>query len=124
MCSYNLINGTYACENNNTINGILKNELGFQGFVMSDWSAQHSTISAMTGLDMTMPGDITFDSNTSYYGAKLTAYVENGTIPEVRVDDMATRILASWHLLLPGLAKLPKDELYSILSPGGRRASI
>ena len=36
MCSYNLINGTDACENNNTMNGILKNELGFQGFVMSD----------------------------------------------------------------------------------------
>jgi beta-glucosidase len=99
MCSYNLINGTYACENNNTINGILKNELGFQGFVMSDWSAQHSTISAMTGLDMTMPGDISFDSNTSYFGANLTTYVQNGTIPEARVDDMATRILASWYLL-------------------------
>ncbi|KAI0280167.1 glycoside hydrolase superfamily [Russula brevipes] len=96
ICSYNLVNGTYACENNNTLNGILKkNELGFQGFVMSDWSAQHSTISAMTGLDMTMPGDITFDSGTSYFGANLTAYVRNGTIPEARVDDMATRILAS-----------------------------
>ena len=99
MCSYNLVNGTYACENNHTMNNILKNELGFQGFVMSDWSAQHSTISAMTGLDMTMPGDIIFDSNTSYFGANLTAYVENGTIPEARVDDMATRILASWYLL-------------------------
>jgi beta-glucosidase-like glycosyl hydrolase len=65
MCPYNLINGTYACENNNMINGILKNELGSQGFVMSDWSAQHSTISTMTGLDMTMLGDITLDSNTS-----------------------------------------------------------
>jgi beta-glucosidase len=98
MCSYNLVNGTYACENNSTMNDILKNELGFQGFVMSDWGAQHSTISAMTGLDMTMPGDISFGSN-SYFGANLTAYVENGTIPEARVDDMATRILASWYLL-------------------------
>ena len=99
MCSYNLVNGTYACENNSTMNDILKDELGFQGFVMSDWGAQHSTISAMTGLDMTMPGDITFDLNTSYFGANLMAYVENGTIPEARVDDMATRILASWYLL-------------------------
>ena len=99
MCSYNLLNGTYACENDHSMNGILKNELGFQGFVMSDWSAQHSTISAMTGLDMTMPGDVVFDSGTSYFGANLTAYVENGTIPESRLDDMATRILASWYLL-------------------------
>jgi beta-glucosidase-like glycosyl hydrolase len=81
------------------LNGILRNELGFQGFVMSDWSTQHSTISAMTGLDMTMPGDITFDSGTSYFGANLTAYVQNGTIPEARVNDMAIRILASWYLL-------------------------
>ena len=99
MCSYNLINGTYACENNNTLNDILKNELGFQGFVMSDWSAQHSTISAMTGLDMTMPGDITFDSGTSYFGQNLTDYVRKGIIPEARVDDMATRILAGWYLV-------------------------
>jgi hypothetical protein len=65
---------------------------------MSEWSAQHSTISAVTGLDMTMPGDITFDAHTSYYGANLTAYVENGTIPEAHVDDMAARILTSWYL--------------------------
>src|SRR5712672_3129085 len=102
MCSYNLVDGTYACENNSTLNGILKNELGFQGFVMSDWTAQHSTISAMTGLDMTMPGSFTFDISQpvlSYFGANLTAYVKNGTIPESRVDDMATRILASWYFL-------------------------
>ena len=99
MCSYNLVNGTYACENNHTMNDILKNELGFQGFVMSDWGAQHSTISAMTGLDMTMPGNIVSGSNASYFGANLTAYVQNGTIPEARVDDMATRIIASWYFL-------------------------
>ena len=99
MCSYNLVNGTYACENNSTLNGILKSEFGFQGFVMSDWSATHSTISAITGLDMTMPGDVTFNSGTSYFGGNLTAYVQNGTIPEARVDDMATRILAAWYLL-------------------------
>jgi beta-glucosidase-like glycosyl hydrolase len=101
MCSYNLVDGTYACENNDTLNGILKNELGFQGFVMSDWTAQHATIDAMAGLDMTMPGSFTFDSGTlfSYFGANLTAYVQNGTIPGARVDDMATRILASWYFL-------------------------
>ena len=37
MCSYNRINGTYACENSKTLNGLLKDELGFQGYVMSDW---------------------------------------------------------------------------------------
>ena len=110
MCSYNLINGTYACENNNTMNGILKNELGFQGFVMTDWFAQHSAISAMTGLDMTMPGDIAFDSGTSDFGASLTAYVRKGIIPEARVDDMATRILASWYLLGQDSPDYPKTN--------------
>lgn len=57
MCSYNRFNGTYACENNHTMNKILKEELGFKGFVMSDWYATHSTAnSANHGLDMTMPG--------------------------------------------------------------------
>ncbi|KAJ3513390.1 hypothetical protein NLJ89_g2974 [Agrocybe chaxingu] len=99
MCSYNLLNGTWACENDKIMNDIVKREYGFQGFIMSDWSAQHSTISANTGLDMSMPGDITFNSGTSYFGANLTAYVNNGTISESRVDDMATRILAAWYFL-------------------------
>ena len=48
---------------------------------------------------MTMPGDITFNSGTSYFGQNLTDFVLNGTIAASRVDDMATRILASWYLL-------------------------
>ena len=99
MCSYNLVNGTYACENNGTLNGILKTEFGFQGFVMSDWYATHSALDALSGLDMTMPGDITQESGTSYFGANLVTAVQNGSIPEARVDDMATRILAAWHFL-------------------------
>jgi hypothetical protein len=58
---------------------------------MSDWQATMSTISAITGLDMTMPGDVQFGSGDSYFGGNLTAYVNNGTIPETRIDDMATR---------------------------------
>ncbi|KAH8985169.1 beta-glucosidase [Lactarius akahatsu] len=99
MCSYNLVNGLYACENNSTLNSLLKSEFGFKGFVMSDWYATHSTTSALYGLDMTMPGDITQASGTTYFGANLVAAVKNGTIPEARVDDMATRILASWFFV-------------------------
>ncbi|KDQ52333.1 glycoside hydrolase family 3 protein [Jaapia argillacea MUCL 33604] len=99
MCSYNLINDTYACENDRTLNQILKTEFGFQGYVMSDWSATMSTLSAVAGLDMTMPGDITMDSNNSYFGANLTAFVNNGTIAASRLDDMATRIVAGWYFL-------------------------
>ncbi|KAH7882042.1 glycoside hydrolase family 3 protein [Phlebopus sp. FC_14] len=99
MCSYNLVNDTYACNNNKTLNDILKREFGFQGFVQSDWSATMNTLSAVAGLDMTMPGDITFDSGTSYFGGNLTAYVMNNTISMARLDDMATRIIAAWYFL-------------------------
>ena len=48
---------------------------------------------------MSMPGDITFNSGTSWWGANLTAFVQNGTIASSRVDDMAERIIAAWYLL-------------------------
>ena len=42
MCSYNRINGVYSCENNSTLATDLKERLGFEGWVMSDWGATHS----------------------------------------------------------------------------------
>lgn len=59
--------------------------------IMSDWGATEDTISVVTGLDMTMPGGISFSSRDSYFGENLVTYVNNGTIPEARVDDMAIR---------------------------------
>ncbi|KAK0473186.1 beta-glucosidase [Armillaria novae-zelandiae] len=99
MCSYNQINGSFACENDKTLNGILKTEFGFPGYVMSDWQATHSTGSINQGLDMTMPGDTFFGSGVSYFGPALISAVNQGTVPEARIDDMATRILAAWYLL-------------------------
>ncbi|CAE6484671.1 unnamed protein product [Rhizoctonia solani] len=93
------VNGTWACENDYTQNVILKHQMGFQGYIMSDWQATHSTISAARGLDMTMPGDITFNSGDSYFGANLTAAVKNGQITQERVTDMAERIVAAWYLV-------------------------
>ena len=98
MCSYNQINNSYGCQNSHMLNYLLKAELGFQGFVMSDWSAQHSGVSsALAGLDMTMPGDTIFNTGRSYWGANLTIAVLNGSVPEWRLDDMATRIIAGWY---------------------------
>ncbi|KAK8087621.1 beta-glucosidase [Apiospora hydei] len=74
------------------LNGILKTELGFEGFVLLDWSAQHYLGSANNGLDMVMPGGGSFGKN-------LTEAVGNGTVPEERVTDMATRIVAAWYLV-------------------------
>ena len=75
---------------------------------MSDWAAQHSGVgSALAGLDMTMPGDVTFDSGTSYWGANLTVAVLNGTIPQWRLDDMVTRIVAAWYYVGRDKAQTP-----------------
>lgn len=98
MCSYQQINNSYGCSNAYTQNYLLKQELDFQGFIMSDWGAHHSGVSdALAGLDMSMPGDIGFDSGTSYWGANLTIAILNGTIPQYRLDDMATRIMAAYY---------------------------
>ncbi|CAO3629970.1 unnamed protein product [Mucor hiemalis] len=98
MCSYNLVNGTHACENDYLLNTILKGELGFKGFVHSDWGATHSTAnSANGGLDMTMPGDIVLGTGNSYFGSNLTNAVKNNEVPETRITDMATRIVATWY---------------------------
>lgn len=100
MCSYQQINNSYGCQNSYTMNYLLKGELGFQGFVLSDWAAQHAGVStALAGMDMAMPGDVTFVSGTAYWGANMTASVLNGTLPEWRLDDMATRIIAAYYLV-------------------------
>ncbi|KAI1144221.1 glycoside hydrolase family 3 protein [Hypoxylon sp. FL0543] len=97
MCSYNQVNNSYSCQNSKMLNDLLKGELGFQGFVMSDWQAQHSgAASSVAGLDMTMPGDTVFNSGFSFWGTNLTLAVLNGTVPQWRVDDMAMRIMAAY----------------------------
>jgi beta-glucosidase len=56
MCSYNKVNGTYACGNPDTLIKILRDEVGFKGFVTSDWGATHAPSFINNGLDMEMPG--------------------------------------------------------------------
>lgn len=78
---------------------LLKQELGFRGYVMTDWNAQHSTAPAATaGLDMTMPGS-DFNGGSVYWGSKLTQAVSSGQVPQSRLDDMVRRTLAAWYLL-------------------------
>lgn len=72
MCSYNKVNGLSACGNGDTQNTILKQELGFKGFVTSDWGATHGTLFINQGLDLEMPGpmlDAPF-SLPSYFNAE------------------------------------------------------
>ncbi len=89
MCSYNRVNGDYACENDYTLNQVLKQQWGFKGFVLSDWEATHSTVkAALAGLDMEQPGDV-------YFGEPLKQAVLDGKVPAARLDDMVHRIVRS-----------------------------
>ena len=90
MCSYNLVNGTYSCENTHLLRDILKGDWGFPGFVMSDWWATHSTAAAaVAGLDQEQPDNQFFSG--------LAASVQSGAVPQSRVDDMARRILRALY---------------------------
>ena len=116
MCSYNQVNNSYACQNSKLLNGLLKDELGFQGYVMTDWAAGHAGVaSVLAGLDMMMPGDQTFSDGLSYFGGNLTAAVLNGTIPESRLDDMAIRIVAPF-LRLKQDKDFPKIAVHPLLA--------
>lgn len=110
MCSYNKLNGSYGCENSKALNGLLKGELGFNGFVVSDWGAQHSGVaSAEAGMDMAMP------ASSYWQKGNLTLMVSNGSLPQSRLDDMAMRILTPYFRFAhfePGTG-MPADLLTS-----------
>jgi beta-glucosidase len=93
------VNGSACSQNSYLINKLLKDELGFQGFIMTDWLAQISGVaSALAGLDMNMPGDGTIPLfGDSFWMYELTRSVLNGSVPLSRLDDMATRIVATWY---------------------------
>ena len=69
MCSYNHVNGPYACGNPDTLTKILRDQIGFKGFVTSDWGATHSVEFINAGLDMEMPGNTRF-TPPSYFAVK------------------------------------------------------
>jgi beta-glucosidase len=75
---------------------------------MSDWDAQHSGVaSTFAGLDMTMPGDTDFDSGFSFWGTNFTLSILNGTVPEWRLDDAVTRIMAAYYYVGRDKAAVP-----------------
>ncbi|WP_158941973.1 beta-glucosidase [Granulicella sp. S190] len=90
MCSYNLVEGDHACENDYLLNQVLKKDFKFKGWVVSDWSATHSTVkAALNGLDQEMPGD------DGYFGRALGLAVLERKVPMARLNDMVHRILRS-----------------------------
>jgi beta-glucosidase len=87
MCSYNAVNGDFACENKYLLTDVLKKEWDFKGFVVSDWGATHTTVKASAaGLDNEQPLD-------DYFGQLLKQAVQSGKVPMTELDDHVRRIL-------------------------------
>jgi beta-glucosidase len=87
MCSYNRLDGDYACENKYLLTDVLKKAWNFQGFVLSDWGGAHSVEKASAaGMDHEQPGWI-------FYGDDYKKAVESGKIPATELDDHVHRIL-------------------------------
>jgi beta-glucosidase len=108
MCSYNHVNGDYACENDYTLNQVLKKDWGFKGFVLSDWGGTHSTVkAALAGLDQDQPGD------DEYFSEPLKKAVQGGQVPEARLDDMVHRIVRSMF----AVGVMDDPPVRSVLNP-------
>lgn len=87
--AYNKVNGVYACESKPLLDELLRGSWGFDGWVVSDWDATHSTVAAIgAGLDMEMPGG-------THFGRPLRQAVRAGTVPEAAVDLAVHRILTT-----------------------------
>ncbi len=87
MCSYNRVNGDYACENKFLLTDVLKHDWNFKGFVLSDWGGTHSAAKASAaGLDHEEPAEI-------FYGNAYKKAVESDTIPVAELDEHVHRIV-------------------------------
>src|SRR5579863_6779083 len=87
MCSYNRVNGDFACENSYLLTDVLKKDFHFKGFVLSDWGATHSTAKAShAGLDMEQP-----DKN--FFGDALKKAIESGEVSQDELNDHVHRIV-------------------------------
>jgi len=102
MCSYNRVNGVYACEDRFLLLDVLRRDWGYKGFVMSDWGAVHSTEALVNGLDKKSGGNI---DTKLFFSKELEPKLADGTIPYAAVDTAVRRILRT--LFASGLVDAP-----------------
>src|SRR5579863_3190621 len=102
MCSYNRVNGDYACDNRYLLTEVLKKDWQFPGFVLSDWGAAHSIAKASAaGMDHEQP-------NEYFYGDALKKAVEAGQVPMSEVDDHVHRMVRA--MLATGVIDNPPQK--------------
>jgi len=89
MTGYNRFQGVYCAQNSAMLQGILRDEWGFDGFVVSDWYGNHSTVeSCNAGLNLEMPG-----FQPIYYGERLAAAVHSGDVSEEVLNERCRPVL-------------------------------
>lgn len=87
MCSYNRVNGDYACENKYLLTDVLRKDWKFKGFALSDWGGTHSTAKASAaGLDHEEPGEY-------FYGDRMKKALESGQVSAAELDEHVHRIV-------------------------------
>ena len=88
MCSYNKLNGTHASQNRELLTGVLREDWGFDGLVMSDWGAVSDRVAGVpAGLDLEMP------SSGGSNDRRVMKAVQEGRLSEEAVDVAAGRVL-------------------------------
>lgn len=121
MCGNNIVNGVHACEDNTTLNTMLREWFGFKGFVLSDYRGAQSTMgSALGGLDIQTPGCTSPDPSDAtglrckhdgerpnIFGQPLRDAVLAGTVPEKVLDQKVERVL--YAMIKSGLLDRPVE---------------
>ena len=117
MAAYNALNNTYCSENKDLLTEILRKDLGFKGFVISDWWSVYSNHSNTfnSGLDLNMPGGyapgLENCGRENSYWTPLEEYVKNNTVEEQKVNESAKRIIATMYKMNQ-MENYPEIDLY------------
>ncbi|MCH1625814.1 glycoside hydrolase family 3 C-terminal domain-containing protein [Ferdinandcohnia quinoae] len=105
MCAYNKVNGEYASENNDLLNEILREEWGFEGFVVSDWGAVNERVAGLAnGLELEMP------SSHGNGEKKIIDAVKNGQLTEEKLDQAVERLLS---IIFKAVENKKENAIYS-----------
>lgn len=103
MCAYNKVNGQHACESKHLLTDLLRDELGFKGYVVSDWGATHDAEkSANTGLDVEMP--------KAKHMKDIPKLISSGQVAEETLNTMATHVISAMEFVGQFDGRFPADK--------------
>lgn len=124
MCSYNKVYGQFACENEKLLRELLREKLGFRGYIVSDWGATHDAASSVkAGMDIDMQTDDPVLRLEDEYH-KLPDLVESGEVSEDAINEMAQRVLAAKFMVGQFDGRFPAPEGWASGNVGDQREAV